>query len=104
MNFMGCHFCHEELFAILLVVPFFRAFVVWARSRYHRLVGKPRCGHEEHTCHDHTDMTFTGPPGVRIAPGTIVKTSGEVTTFKLGESVTIGPDGKEVVAAIEVKA
>jgi len=99
---MGCHFCHEELFAILMVVPFLRGFRVWLRGLYHRVFGGPKCGDARHTCHDHVDLEFTGPPGIEIQPGDkVIAPNGQ--PFKVAEVTSIGPDGREVVQAVEVK-
>lgn len=96
------HWCHEETLAFLMLIPFMRTFWLWVRTLYHRAFGKPSCGHTGHSCHEHVDMEFTGPVGAEIQPGVmVISPTGQ--PFKIAEVVSIGPDGREVVQAVEVK-
>jgi hypothetical protein len=101
----GFHWCHEETLALLMLIPGLKLFWIWVRAHYHRWFSQPKCGHLEHTCHEHTDLTFTGPPGVTIGPGTIVTETYEgAKPIKLAEVITTGPDGKAIAQALHVKA
>jgi len=94
---MGCHFCHEELFAILMILPFMRAFWTRARSLYHRAFGKPKCGHEEHTCHEHVDLSFNSPSnGNRVIPAGTRVTRDEDHVYESTD--TVETDAQGVVA------
>lgn len=99
---MGCHFCHEELFAILMVVPFLRTFWLWMRSRYHRMFGRPKCGHDEHTCHPHTDVFVNAECHPCVLPaGVTIHSQGHV--LRTIEQVTVAQDGGALVQAVPTR-
>jgi hypothetical protein len=54
MNFFGIHFCQDELYALMMCVPFFGFAVNWVRTR--RQVWRARhttgCTHVDTMNHD----------------------------------------------------